>query len=142
MYVCMCVSLIFFTLTYRASNILIPSSNINGYEPNKKRYEGQRVTGWVFDITAYYNNALVTLRTALFLRTGPYFFFIYEPLGGFDPPMAQAKALGGGAITEMHYPIVVDMSINGSKMYLGSILMNSAVCHYCGKIRENGLTVP
>ena len=137
---CMCVTLLFFTLTYRASNII--PSNINGYQHNKKRYEGQRVTGWIFDITAYYNNVLVRLRTALFLRTGAYFFFIYEPLGGFDPPMAQAKALGGGAITEMHYPIVVDMSINGSKVYLGSILMNSAVCHNCGKIRENALTVP
>ena len=68
-------------------------------------------------------------------------FFIFEPLSGFDPPMAQTNALAG-AITEMHCSIVADVSINSFKMYLGSILMNSAVRHNCGKIRENALTVP
>ena len=55
--------------------------------------------------------------------------------------MAQTKALAG-VNTEMHYSIVADMSINCSKIYLGSILTNSAVRHNCGKLRENALTVP
>ena len=75
------------------------------------------------------------------VRTGAYFFFIFEPLRGFDPPMARTKAVAG-AITEIHCSIVADMSINSSKMHLGSILMNSAVRHNnCGKIGENTLTV-
>ena len=56
--------------------------------------------------------------------------------------MAQMKALTG-AITEMHCPIVAVMSIDSSKIRLGSILVNSAVCrNYEQIIRENALTVP
>ena len=65
-----------------------------------------------------YNNVLVRLRTSFVFRTGAYFLFIFEPLGGFDPPMAQTKALAG-AITERHCSIVDDMSSNGFKMHLG-----------------------
>ena len=36
-----------------------------------------------------------------FLRTGAYFFLIFEPLYGFDPRRAQAKALAG-IIPDMH----------------------------------------
>ena len=74
-------------------------------------------------------------------RTGAYFFFIFEPLGGFDPPMAETKALAG-ANTEMHCSILGEMSTNSSKMHLGSLLVNSAVRRNCGKIQENALTVP
>ena len=45
--------------------------------------------------------------------------------------MAQTKALVG-VIAEMHCSIVAKMSTNSSKNYLGSILVNSAVCHNCG----------
>ena len=37
------------------------------------------------------NNVLVILRTTVFLRTGTYVLFSIEPLGGFDPPIAQTK---------------------------------------------------
>ena len=49
--------------------------------------------------------------------------------------MALTKALAG-VIPEIHCSIVAEMSSNSSKMHLGSILMNSAVCFNCLKIRE------
>ena len=55
-----------------------------------------------------------------------YFFFIFEPLGGFDPPMAQTKAVTS-AITELHCSIAAEISTNSSKLHLGLILVNSAV---------------
>ena len=39
------------------------------------------------------NNVLVRLRTAGFSSTGAYVIVSLEPLGGFDPPMAQTSAL-------------------------------------------------
>ena len=36
---------------------------------------------------------------------GAYFVFIFEPLGEFDPSMAQTKTVAG-AITEMPFSIV------------------------------------
>ena len=51
---------------------------------------------------------------AVFLRTGTYFFLVFEPLVGFDPPMARTKAFAG-AITEMLCLIVGEMSTNSSK---------------------------
>ena len=33
------------------------------------------------------------MKNVNFLRTGAYFFFTFELLGGFDPPWAQTKAL-------------------------------------------------
>ena len=62
------------------------------------------------------------MKNAVFLRTRAYFFFI------FDPPMAQTKALTG-AITEIPCSVVTVMSINSSKMNLGSIRVNSTVCY-------------
>ena len=39
-----------------------------------------------------YNNVLVRFRTtAGFFRAGAYVFFLFEQLGGFDPPIAQTK---------------------------------------------------
>ena len=55
------------------------------------------------------------IKKGVFLGTGAYFFFICEPLGGFDPPMAQTKA-PARAITEMQCSIVADVSTNSSKM--------------------------
>ena len=55
-----------------------------------------------------------------------YLPFIFEPLDGFDLPMAQTKALAS-AITEISCSVVAE----SSKMNLGSILANSAVCHVC-----------
>ena len=52
--------------------------------------------------------------------------------------MAQMKVLAS-AITEIHCSIVVEMSTNISKIHLGSVLVNSAVSHNCGKTLENGL---
>ena len=52
--------------------------------------------------------------------------------------MAQMK-FHANAITEMHCSIVVEMSTNISKIHLGSVLVNRAVCHNCGKTLENGL---
>ena len=75
-----------------------------------------------------------------FKRTGANFFYIFAPLGGFHPPMAQTKALAG-VIAEMHCSIVCEMSTNSSNMRPGSILVNSAVRRNCGKIRECFLTV-
>ena len=40
-----------------------------------------------------YNNVLVRLRTAFFLRTGLYVFFPFEPLGGFDPQWLKQKTV-------------------------------------------------
>ena len=42
--------------------------------------------------------------------------------------MAQTKALAGG-ITEMPCSVMAEVSANSSKMHLGSVLVNSAVCH-------------
>ena len=91
------------------------------------------------------------MKNGVFFRTGAFFFFIFEPLGRFGPPMAQTKALAG-AITEMYFKrkkklkkncwIVGEMSTNSSQIHLGSILVNSAVLRNCGKIQENALTVP
>ena len=60
------------------------------------------------------------------LITGAYLFFIFEPPGGFDPPMAQTKALVG-VITEVRCSIVANMSTKSSKKHLGSILVNIKV---------------
>ena len=81
------------------------------------------------------------IKNGAFLRTGAYFVFIFEPLGGFVPPMAYTKALVG-VITEIHCSIVGEISTNSSKLHLGSIPVNSAVRRKCGKIRRNALTVP
>ena len=50
---------------------------------------------------------------------GSLFNFIFEPLCGFDPPMASTKALSG-AITEMDCSIVPEISTNSSEIRLGS----------------------
>ena len=87
------------------------------------------------------NNVLLRWRTACFLRTGAYYFFIFEPLGGFDPPMAQIKGITS-VITEMHCSVEGEMSTNSSsKMHLGAIVVHSAVRRNCGKVRGNALTV-
>ena len=66
-----------------------------------------------------------------------YFFFIFEPLGGFDPAMAQTKSVTS-AITELHCSIIVaEISTNRSKLPLGLILVNSAVIV---KKSDNALT--
>ena len=53
--------------------------------------------------------------------------------------MAQMKARAS-AITEIHCSNVVEMSTNNSGIiHLGLVLVNSAVCHNCGKTLENGL---
>ena len=43
-----------------------------------------------------FNNVLVTLRTAFFLRSGVYIVFSFEPQDGFDPQIAQTKGLVKG----------------------------------------------
>ena len=57
----------------------------------------------------------VVLRTAFFLRKEVYIFVSFEPLGGFDPPMAQTKVFAG-ATTEKYCSIVVDVSTYSSIM--------------------------
>ena len=52
--------------------------------------------------------------------------------------MAQTKALAR-AITEIPCLVVAEMSTKSFYMYLEAILVNSAVRHNCGKIRENAL---
>ena len=47
-------------------------------------------TGRRENTTEQINNVLVRLRTAIF-RTGAYVFFSFEPLGGFERPIAQTK---------------------------------------------------
>ena len=70
------------------------------------------------------------LRPAYFSKTGDYFVYIFEQLGGVDPPMAQTEALAVG-ITEMRCSELAEMYTKRSKMHLGSILVNSAVCYNC-----------
>ena len=41
--------------------------------------------------THTHHNDLVRLRTAVSSRTGAYDFFSFEPLGGFDTPIAQTE---------------------------------------------------
>ena len=67
--------------------------------------------------------------------------FIFEPLGGFDPPMAQTNALAG-AIEEVSCSVIAKMSTESSKIHPGSILVNSAVHRIYGKIQKNTLTAP
>ena len=43
------------------------------------------------------------------------------------------------AITEIHCSIVIEISTKNSKIRLGSVLVNSAVCHNRWKTLENGL---
>ena len=54
--------------------------------------------------------------------------------------MAQAK-IPAGATPEMPCSVVAEMFTNGSKMHLGSILVNSAVRHNCRTIRKVYLIV-
>ena len=88
-----------------------------------------------------FNNVLLKLRTAFFLTTGVYLAFSFEPLGGFDPPMAQTNALAG-AIKGGFCSVITKMSTESSKIHPGSILVNSAVHHIYGKIQKNALTAP
>lgn len=77
---------------------------------------------------------------------GSYLVHILELLVGFDPSRAQTKALAG-AIEDMPslvLIVVAETSTNSSKMNLGSILANGAVCLYNNwkYTRENAKTVP
>ena len=61
-----------------------------------------------------------------FLRRGAYFVLIFELLGGFDPRMAQTKALAG-AITKMRCSVVAKMFFKSSTTHVGSIVATSRV---------------
>ena len=82
------------------------------------------------------------IKNGVFLRTGAYFFFILNRWVDSIPRWLQRKSLLHGAITEMHCSIMAEMPTKSSKMHQESILVNSAVRHYCGQIRESVLTVP
>ena len=51
------------------------------------------LNGTATRVCSTFNNVLVRLRTVVFLITGAYVIFSIEPLGGFDPPMAQSKGV-------------------------------------------------
>ena len=54
------------------------------------------------------------MKNGVFSKAGAYVFFIFDPLCGFDLPMAhQAKAVAS-AITEIYCSIVGEMFINNS----------------------------
>ena len=92
--------------------------------------------------TAHIKQCCGELENGVFvLRTVAYFVFTFEPLGGFDPAVAQTKVLAG-AIAKIPCSVAVKMSTKRYKMRLGSVLVNRAVFHNFVKIVENVISVP
>ena len=52
--------------------------------------------------------------------------FIFEPLDGFNPSMAQTKAVTS-AITELHRSVGAEISTNSSNLHLGLTLVKIAL---------------
>ena len=72
----------------------------------------------------WYKQCFGEENNGVFIKNGSLFLLYFEARGGFDPPMAQTKALAV-AITEMRCSIMAKMSTNSSKMHLWSIPANS-----------------